>query len=68
MSAIAIAAMQEELTRLRAARDNKESTVRLAESTLVRTRAELVRINKDIQDLELALHLISTHMQHGVAA
>jgi predicted nucleic acid-binding Zn-ribbon protein len=63
MSAIAIAAMTEELNRLKAARDNKESTVKLAEATIARTRADLARINKDIQELEFAMLLVTNRME-----
>jgi hypothetical protein len=62
MSAIAIAAMSEELTRLKAARENKTRTVELALRTAEETRATLQKINKDIQDLELAIHILTKHM------
>jgi predicted nucleic acid-binding Zn-ribbon protein len=62
MSAIAIAAMSEELTRLKAARENKTRTVELALRTAEDARNDLRRINKDIQDLELAIHVLTNHM------
>jgi uncharacterized protein YfcZ (UPF0381/DUF406 family) len=68
MSTVALAAMQEELNRLRAARENKESTVKYCEENARKTRLDLARINKDIQDLELAILLVAAHANHGAAA
>jgi hypothetical protein len=59
MSAIALAAMQDELARLKSARDNKQSTVLLAEATVRKARDDLTRINRDIQELELAIGLVT---------